>query len=403
MNRPLILLIDDSRLAPSYLRKVLPEFEIIDASSGEEGLIRLRELTPELVLLDVMMPGLDGFQVCRLIKAQPKHRDLPVIFLTARDDVQAKVSGLELGAADYITKPFDPAEVQARVRIQLEVHRLNRSLQEANDNLARALGEISRQNKAMNLEMDAAAAVQRALLPSVPPPVENLEFQWRFLPSAVVAGDLFDVYNLDRSHVGFYLLDVSGHGVASGLLAASVHQALVPRSRQSSLVRTLKAEGKGYHLTPPEQVAAELERNFPYDRFEKFFTLAYFVLDHRTGQLAYANAGHPRPVILRKDGTLEELEPTGPPIGLKAGLVTGAASRLEAGERLILFSDGLTEAGSRSGSGFGRGRLLEALEDGRRQPLSRALDHLLDRVRSFLGRNLLEDDAACLGLELKGS
>ena len=295
MDKPSILIIDDAPGTGGYLLEVLSGYAPRLAGSGAEGLALLEQVAPDLVLLSASLADTDGFELCRKIKTGSDNRELPLIFVSSQNDPKDKIKGLESGAGDFLSEPFDPGEILARVRTQLELHRLTRRLRQANENLSSALVEIRKQNRTLKIELEAAAAVQRALLPGPARDIPNLSLEWRLSPSASVAGDLLDWFVLDKSRIGFYLADVSGHGAASGLIAASIHQALTPRADQSSLVRALVADGGEWAPSAPVEIAGELEKIFPYDRFEKYFTMVYGVLNHRTGVLSYLTAGHPRP------------------------------------------------------------------------------------------------------------
>lgn len=393
-----LLIIDPSPETVPYLAKVLTGYELIWAQSGLEGLELVRSSYPDIVLLDVELPRMNGFDVVRRIKADPKTTEIPVIFLTANDKTEDKVKGLELGASDYITKPFDPTEVRARVRTQHQIHDLNRSLRQANDQLEAALKSISRRTELISRDVEAAASVQRALLPTTGLPVKSVKFEWRFIPSAGVAGDLLDFYVLDQDRIGFYVVDVSGHGVASGLLASSIHQAMIPVLDRTSLVRSRLDDGT-FRVAPPEEVAAELERTFPYERFDKYFTMFYGVLDHRIGKMTYFNAGHPPPVLLGNEGTVVELVPTGPPIGLGAGVVEQAEIGFGPQDRIVLYSDGLSEALNREEVQFGRKRVVENLATANQSDLKEMIDRLLGYLWEYTDQTEPDDDITCLAVE----
>ncbi len=395
---PSILILDDSAEAGPLLEEALAEYAPVRVSF-REGADLSEEGGPDLVILCLGFRDRDGLELCRGIKKRGGKKYLPVIIVSESDDPGARIRSLEAGAADFLGPPLDPGEVAARIGNQLEIHRLNRKLRLSNQKLASALARIRRQNSRLKVELEAAAAVQRALLPGPAAHIPNLNLEWRLSPSTSVAGDLLDWYVLDESRVGFYLADVSGHGAASGLLAASIHQALTPRSDRSCLVRTLPG-GEGYwRPTPPEEVARELERIFPYQRFEKYFTMVYGVLNHRTGRLAYLTAGHPRPVLIRSRGGLRELETTGPPVGLEAGGFDPGETFLEPGDRLFVYSDGITEAEGENGF-YGRERLFKILERGREKALDDFLNSVLEGLKAFRGKTEQRDDVACLALEM---
>ncbi len=399
MDQPLILIIDDSASERLLLEEALSGYGLLTASTGEEGLRAAAEKNPDLILLSASLKDGSGFEVGRSLKRGFGEEEPPLIFISARAAPEDRIRGLELGAADFICGPLVPGELLARVRNRLEIHRLNRRLRRTNEKLSSALAEIRNQNQTLKKELEAAAAVQRALLPGPAGEIPNLNLEWRLSPSASVAGDLLDWFVLDGSRVGFYVVDVSGHGAASGLLAASIHQALAPRSDRSGLVRTLVPDSGGWAPTPPEEIGRELEKIFPYERFEKYFTLVYGILNHRTGVLSYLTAGHPRPILVPERGELKELETTGPPIGLEAGGFESAEAIMEPGDRLFVYSDGITEAESENGF-YGLQRLLETLRAARETDLGGFLDTVMADLAAFQETKAPLDDVACLGLEL---
>ena len=149
--------------------------------------------------------------------------------------------------------------------------------------------------------LEAAALVQGLLLPKALPRFDNLDLAYTFIPSEYIGGDVLDVFSLVHDHLGMYLLDVSGHGVASALVTFAAAQAL----RQS-------AAGPGPGIVAPDKVLAGLDRDFPQERFNKFITITYLILDVRTGRLEYSSGGHPPPLLIRAGGKVEFLEEGGP-------------------------------------------------------------------------------------------
>jgi sigma-B regulation protein RsbU (phosphoserine phosphatase) len=165
-----VLIVDDSvdnrRLLVRTLQK--SGFELAEAANGKEALSRTREFYPDLILLDIMMPELDGYQVCETLKSDPDTADIPVIFLSAKTETQDKIKGLEIGGVDYITKPFDRGEVLARVRTQLKLRSL--------------MKEILEKQKRLDEDLRAAAAIQASLLPQQLPELDGFACAWKFVP-----------------------------------------------------------------------------------------------------------------------------------------------------------------------------------------------------------------------------
>ncbi len=378
-----VLVVDDEKSDRLVLRAILRRggYEVREADNGDAALAAMRAQAPDLVLLDVRMPGKDGYAVCAELKADPALADIPVIFLSARDSPTDKVRGFELGANDYVAKPFAPEEVLARVRTQFRLQHLTRSLQELNTEL------LARQTR-LEEDLRAAAHIQRALLPRAHHPLPGLDAAWRFVPCGDVGGDLLNLHHLHRlgpSYVAAYMLDVSGHGVPSAMVAVSVERLLSPDGGVIFRERPL----------PPLEVLRELEHNFPFERFERFFTLSYL--------LRYSSAGHPPPVLLPREGPLRPLTEGGPPLGLGLGIEpTEGEVQLSRGDRLFLYTDGLYETEDAQGTALGLERLHAFFLATRELSLDAACDAVLQRVREHHGERPAEDDITLLALEYLG-
>ena len=399
--RPRILVADDSALNRKLLVAILAkeECEVVEAEDGNAALYQARTTRPDLVLLDIMMPGKDGYQVCEELKGDPQFASIPIIVLSALTQPADKVKALELGAVDYVTKPFDRGEVLARVRNQLEIRRLTNSLIEAN----RAL---TSKQKELDADLAAAADIQTSLIPRSRPETDRVDVAWRFQPCSAIGGDIFNATLLDDHHLAISIVDVSGHGVPAAMVTVSVAQALTPqagivfepRQRNQPLI-----DAGAPAIRAPAEVLTRLDEEFPMERFDKYFTMVYAVLDTRTGRLRFCNAAHPRPVVRRQDGSVELLEVGGTIVGL-GGVMPFEEYELdlEPGDRLFLFTDGISEHMDADGQEFGEDRLRDLLRDTGHLGLQEACDRVESEVLRFGGDVKPNDDITVLGLEFLG-
>lgn len=250
--------------------------------------------------------------------------------------------------------------------------------------------ELIEKQRRIDEDLKAAAGIQLSLLPQRLPAIESLEISWKFLPCQLIGGDIFNVFRVGEDHLGAYMLDVSGHGVPSSLVAVSVSQALQP---SQPFERALS----------PGEVCSALEREYPFERFNNFFTIAYLVVDYRNGTCAYTNAGHPPSVLLRRDGGIELLDEGGPVIGLGgAAPFEVGTTTLRPGDRILLYTDGLTEHHDARGRFYGAHRLHATLKELRSMPLEPMVAELVNAVMDFGGGSELKDDLSLLGIEYKG-
>jgi sigma-B regulation protein RsbU (phosphoserine phosphatase) len=340
------------------------------------------------------MPEMNGYEVCEHLKADDQLRAIPVIFISALTEPLDKVKAFANGGVDYITKPFQMEELHARVKTHLKLRALQIELEQANAQLAQANGRMSR-------DLSAAAKIQETFLPREAPRVPGVDFAWIYRPCDELAGDGLNVIPLGAGQVALYILDVSGHGVASALLSVTLSRLLSPPSEPSSILTRAANHGDRCDCTPPAEVAARLNRLFPFDAAtEQLTTMVYGIYCPATGEFRYVSAGHPGPVHLPCGADPVILESQGFPLGLTNDPYEERSIRLRAGDRLYLYSDGVTEAMDDAGKQFGSAQLLEAIGQARSQPLGEGVAALLAKVVQWHGSEKLQDDFSILAVEI---
>jgi len=391
-----VLIVDDNPVNLQVLYQTLAGvgYHTLVARSGEDAIAIARKVRPRLVLLDIMMPGMDGFEVCRRLKGDPETRDVAVIFLSALGEASDKVRGLELGAVDYITKPFHAGEVNARVGTHLKLRRLERHMERRNAALEAA-------NKRMRDDLDAASRVQQSLLPERMPQTGRCRFAWRYRPSEELGGDGLNVFRIDDRHVAMYVLDVSGHGVPSALLAVTVSRVLLPVADRSCLVTTPAGDG-GYVVTRPADVVSRLNRLYPMDnRGRLYFTILYGVLDVEACSFTYVSAGNPGPVLMHRGERAVVYDVPAVPVGLLPDSeYYDTVLEMRPGARMYLHSDGLVEERNDLGVVFGRERMAAIVESAWDEDLETSIDRLIGGTVAWKGDENLRDDVSVLAVDL---
>jgi phosphoserine phosphatase RsbU/P len=355
-----LLLVDDSSTMRRMIGALLlgEGYEVSAAVDGQDGLVKARELIPELILSDYEMPELDGPGFCQALKADPGLRPIPVIMLTTLGASEHKVVGLDAGADDYIEKPKGPSEVQelfARIRAQLRIADLRNELAERNKELEAAKAKL-------DLELKLARKVQRGLMPPAPKPRGVLQMAVRYHPANELGGDVYDIVRLDGNRLGILVADISGHGVNSALLSGVVKAIATP----------LMAAGLG-----PGPVLAGLDAGVEQFFPEGFFCTAFYaIIDEGTGEITYGGVGHPPALIVGPGGSRQlESDPGLIGVGMVEGL-EGGTDRLGSGESLLIYTDGLPDAMDPNDVAFNTDKILTVLG----QNASSQPGEILDRV-----------------------
>jgi phosphoserine phosphatase RsbU/P len=244
----------------------------------------------------------------------------------------------------------------------------------------------------MSRDLKAAAKIQATFLPREIPNVAGADFAWIYQPCDELAGDGLSIIPLGDGKVGLYILDVSGHGVASALLSVTLCRLLSPPGEPSSILMGDGDTRDRRDVTPPALIAARLNRLFPFDAStEQFATMVYGILNVATGEFRYVSAGHPGPVHLPGGGDPVILESQGFPIGVADDAFEERSVRLGAGDRLYLYSDGVSEAMDPARKQFGDARLLETIGQSRSEPLQASVATLLGEIGRWHGSRSFQE------------
>lgn len=377
-RRPTILIVDDEPFNVDYLEQELEdiECETISAENGREALDKVLNQLPDLILLDIMMPEIDGFEVLTHLKEDERLREIPVIVISALDDTSSVVKGIEMGAEDYLSKPFDPVLLYARVNACLEKKRIR-------DREA----QVRRQ---LDQELAQAWQVQSGFLPRELPDLPGWQFSATLQPSSQTSGDFYDLIPLPNDKLGILIADVEGKGVGAGLSMVL----------SRTLIRTFAVQ---YHARPDTVLEAANERILADLTTNQAVTVFYGILDVATGTLTYCNAGHCPPYLCRKQdasnpsGTseIEMLPQIGTPLGVRQDATWDRrAIRINPGETLVLYTDGLTDAQDSRQRPFGEERLLETVGAQAGNSASKIQDALMAQMSAFVGDAPQLDDIA---------
>ena len=401
-------MVDDLLENVELLEAILePEgYRVLTAHTGEEALALALEERPDLVLLDVAMPQVDGFEVCSRLKRSPQTSHIPVVLISAvHREVGDITRGLEVGADDYVTKPFDRGELLARVQAMLRIKFMRdqlaqkqQALEQANDQLRRQAAEINRlneelrfqnaqlqvKNMLMELELDMAREVQKGLLPQEVPRWPGLSLAACYLPTGRVGGDLYDFAHFDEEALGIFIADVAGHGLPAAFIAA---------------MTKMTFDSYAPNTRSPAQLLQRLNQQLSGNLAMGLYVTVFYGIFTRADRLfTFTRAGHPKPILLRaRSQEPQLLDSEGRVVGaFEEGAFGEQTVQLAPGDTLVLFTDGINECLNPAGERFGSDRLLEVARRHRDLPPARLVEVIRREITEWSGGEPFRDDVTLL-------
>ena len=379
-----ILAVDDTPTNISLLAGLLGEqYKVKAATNGAKALELAAANPPDLILLDIMMPGLSGYDVLERLRADPRLRHIPVIMISAVDEIESVIRCIELGAEDYLPKPFNPTLLRTRVNASLEKKRLR-------DDIVRHLDQIEN-------ELKAAREIQLSMVPldfHAPTAATPVEIFATLEPAREIGGDLYDFFWGEDGRLYFVVADVSGKGAPAALFMARI-------KTMTRLVAMLYREPSGKPVEPGRIVERINEDVCMDNRQDMFVTVFFGILDPRTCTLTYCNAGHNTPYVIGSDGVTKLKGAHGIPMGILGDYrYETETCELKRGDCVFAFTDGVTEAMDAESSFFSDARLEDVLKGLAAAPARAVVSEVNAKVRDFSAGEPQADDIAAMAIRL---
>ncbi len=370
-----ILIVDDVPQNIQILGTILREYgyDILFARDGLQALVQVESDPPDLILMDVTMPDMDGFETCKRLKKMPEAQDIPVIFLTARAATEDHVKGFESGGVDYVTKPFKTLELLARIRTHLQ--------------LRREIQERKRREAQMAIELKRARKIQESLLPKKLPTIPNVHIFTKFVPMEQVGGDFYQIIEQEQGKIGIVLADVTGHGIPAALISFMV----------SSIFTDCIQTGR----SPADVMDLANKKLIPQFPIGNLASIFYAVYDPATKMMNYVNAGHPSGLLLRSgEKDIIELGLSGTMVGILQHAFEEKTVQMVAGDKLLLYTDAIIDARDDTDKRLGMKNFSSFIFQHHQVPMEELLDKVYDYGLKYGRYENYEDDFTLVGLQI---
>jgi sigma-B regulation protein RsbU (phosphoserine phosphatase) len=390
-----ILLVEDEPVTRASMAARLKRlgYRILEAENGRVGLEVAKREHPDLLIVDWMMPEMDGPTLCEAVRRDPLLKSSQLLLMTGQDQPAQIAEGLVRGADDFLSKSASKQEIIARVLAGLRTSRLVRELETTSNHLESSLLLLKRNQEETEADLQAAASFIRSQLPSQGSLAHGIVLSWEYQPSLLLGGDLFGMMAIDEDNIALYILDASGHGVAAALRSVSLMTFL----RVDNMLQLIGSYD-------PEKVLFEANRRFPLSADGEYFTLWVGQLHLPTGCLLYASAGHPGALLSSAQSPSRWLTRSSFPLGFDpSAQFANDRLFLKPADRLFLLSDGIYEVPSSNGEVWGRERFQQVIDAGRQTSLSATIASSFSAARCWQQAQQFSDDAAVMGLELTES
>jgi len=390
MTKPKILIVDDEPFNVDYIEQELEdsEYETLSAVNGQEALNKVQSESPDLVLLDIMMPVMDGFEVLSRLKANPETREIPVIVISASNDLKSVVRGIKLGAEDYLPKPFEPVLLSARISSSLEKKQL-RDLQKL-------------YLKSLERELDIGREIQMGFLPAQLPGMKGWDIAAYFKSAREVAGDYYDAFLLPDGNLICVIGDVCGKGVGAALYM-TLFRSLIRATSKTDYFYNKPGE-TGLNNVERLQHVISFTNNYvaeTHGHTSMFSTVFICIINLKDDILTYINGGNEPALLMGNNGDTTLLWPTGPIVGVIPN-AEFYAKEMAMGENdlLLAYTDGITDALNIHEDTFGRERLVDLikLEHTHNDSCNILLKNMERELDQFIGEAVQFDDITALAL-----
>ena len=386
-----ILIVEDNLLTRVMMERSLKKwgYDIVSVDNINSAVAIIVTEEIQFVITDWVMPGGNGILLCQRVRALKLPFYTYIILVTSLDDAQSAVQGMDAGADDFIRKPIQLDELHARIRAAERILALEKKLRENNLRLTEISNQLLDANDVINRDLYMAAAMQLSLLPTASSANQGIAIDWLFHPSPHLSGDIFNFFQLDEHHLGFYIIDVAGHCIASAIQSfiLSHHLKLAPNSPI---------------LNSAPAVVANLNQQFQTDDSNiLYFTMIYGVINTLSHTIDLCQAGHPHPLFQQPGNPAEFIVGGGLPVGVITDVMYESVQlKYGAGDRLFLYSDGITECESPAGEMFGAERLRRFVDETRHLNVSEVISQLDEHISSWRKGAGFEDDISLLVLEM---
>lgn len=402
-----ILVVEDTAFSRVLISNQLRNlnYEVLEAEHGRQAWQMLKENDINMVITDWMMPEMDGVELCRKIRKFYASSYVYIILLTAKKERNDFIEGMAAGADDFMSKPYDPMELEMKIRAGDRVLSYERKLKDRNAELAGAMDELDQAYRMIKQNLNLAAHFQKSLVPPKGERLGPLSFQSFWKPCEIVAGDYFNYFEYSERYTCFYLLDVAGHGIPAAMLSFTLSHVLSPMHQSVPSMNGSDPDVSASHLffnfTDPPKVAQDLNYLFQ-DRSDgqQYFTMIYGVVDLHEEKVRFTQAGHPPMVHLPKNKEALPIGDGGFPMGLFDDVTFDVHEfDFTPGDRIFLYSDGITGVMNDKREPYSLNRFLEFLNQNREKNLAELLTLLRTDLEYWCEEEAFDDDLSILAIE----